>query len=133
MTEFANLFGALDAPAPATQVAIPATTRHPGNRLWRYALRRPDRRRSGSRLLGMLAPAAFQRWFIGFMRQFAEGSDGVLAVDGKTLRRFYDRTEQCSPLHPVSAGAEEHGWYWDNWPWTPNPTVLRHCPGCWKC
>ena len=60
-----------------------------------------------SRLLGMLDPAAFQQWFIGFMRQFAEGSAGILAVDGKTLRRSYDQAEQCSPLHPVSAWAEE--------------------------
>ena len=80
-----------------------------------------------SRLLGMLAPAAFQQWFTGFMRQFAEGSEGILAVDGKTLRRSYDHTEQRSPLHPVST------WDWGNWPWTPNPTRLRRCPGCWKC
>ena len=43
-----------------------------------------------SRLLGMLDPAAFQQWFVGFMWQFAEGSAGILAVDGKTLRRSYD-------------------------------------------
>ena len=60
-----------------------------------------------SRLLGMLDPAAFQQWFIGFMRQFAEGCAGILAVDGKTLRRSYDRAEQLSPLHLVSAWAEE--------------------------
>ena len=60
-----------------------------------------------SRLLGMLDPAAFQQWFIGFMRQFAEGNEGILAVDGKTLRRSYDRAEQLSPLHLVSAWAEE--------------------------
>ena len=39
---------------------------------------------TGSRPLGMLDPAAFQQWFIGFMRQFAEGSEGVLAVDAKS-------------------------------------------------
>ena len=60
-----------------------------------------------SRLLRMLDPAAFQQWFIGFMRQFAEGNEGVLAMDGKTLRRSYDHAEQRSPLHPVSAWAEE--------------------------
>ena len=62
---------------------------------------------TGSRLPGMLDPAAFQQWFTGFMRQFAEGGGGVLAVYGKTLRRCYDRAEQRSPLHPVSAWAEE--------------------------
>ena len=57
----------------------------------------------------MLAPAAFRQWFIGFMRQFAEGGEGagVLAVDGKTLRRSYNHAEQRSPQHPVSAWAEE--------------------------
>ena len=60
-----------------------------------------------SRLLGMLDPAAFQQWFIGFMRQFAEGSAGILAVDGKTLRRSYDHAEQRSPLRLVSVWAEE--------------------------
>jgi len=63
-----------------------------------------------SRLLGMLDPAAFQQWFIGFMRQFAEGSEGILAVDGKTWRRSYDHAEQRSPLHLVSAWAEEQGY-----------------------
>ena len=55
----------------------------------------------------MLDPAAFQQWFTGFMRQFAEGGGVVLAVDGETLRCSYDRAEQCSPLHPVGAWAEE--------------------------
>ena len=62
---------------------------------------------TGSRLPGMMDPAAFQQWFTGFMRQFAEGGGGVLAVYGKTLRRCYDRAEQCSPLHPISAWAGE--------------------------
>ena len=60
-----------------------------------------------SRLLGMLDPAAFQQWFIGFMWQFAAGGEGVLAVDGKTLRRSYNHAEQRSRLHPVSARTEK--------------------------
>ena len=57
----------------------------------------------------MLDPDAFQQWFTGFMQQFAEGGAdaGVLVLDGKTLRRSYDRAEQRSPLHPVSTWAEE--------------------------
>ena len=43
----------------------------------------------------------------GFMRQFAQGCEGVLAVDGKTLRRSYDRAEAKSPLQLVSAWAAE--------------------------
>ena len=41
------------------------------------------------------------------MGQFAEGIAGVVALDGKTLRRSYDRAEGRSPLHLVSAWAEE--------------------------
>ena len=60
-----------------------------------------------SRVLGKLDPEAFQRWFLGFMEQFAQGVGGVVAVDGKTLRRSYDRAEGQSALHLVSAWAEE--------------------------
>ena len=60
-----------------------------------------------SRVLGKLDPEAFQGWFLGFMEQFAQGVQGVVAVDGKTLRRSYDRAEGRSPLHLVSAWAEE--------------------------
>ena len=60
-----------------------------------------------SRVLGRLDPEAFRRWFLGFMGQFAEGIEGVVAVDGKTLRRSYDRAEGQSALHLVSAWAEE--------------------------
>ena len=45
----------------------------------------------------MLDPAAFQQqWFVGFMQQFAEGCEGVIAVDGKTLRRSCDRAGQVA-------------------------------------
>ena len=60
-----------------------------------------------SQVLGKLDPEAFQVWFPGFMEQFAQGVQGVLAVDGKTLRRSYDRAEERSALHLVSAWAEE--------------------------
>ena len=62
---------------------------------------------TGSRLPGMLDHAAFQQWFTGFMWQFAAGGGGVLAVDGKTLRRSYNHAEQRSSLHPVSARTEK--------------------------
>ena len=55
----------------------------------------------------MLDPVGFQQWFVGFMQRFAQGCQGVLALDGKTLRRSYDRAEGRSALHLVSAKAEE--------------------------
>ena len=60
-----------------------------------------------SRVFRLLDPEAFQKWFLGFMGQFAQGCEGVLAIDGKTLRRSYDRAEGQSPLHLVSAWAAE--------------------------
>ncbi len=63
-----------------------------------------------SRVLKMLDPEAFQSatgGFLGFMGQFAEGIAGVVALDGKTLRRSYDRAAGRSPLHLVSAWADE--------------------------
>jgi hypothetical protein len=60
-----------------------------------------------SRVFRLLDPEAFRRWFLGFMGQFAQGCEGVLAIDGKTLRRSYDRAEGQSPLHLVNAWAAE--------------------------
>src|ERR1700677_834965 len=47
--------------------------------------------------------AAFQR----FMAQFSEQVQGVVAVDGKVLRRSFDRASGKSPLHMVSAWGSE--------------------------
>ena len=60
-----------------------------------------------SREFRLLDPEAFRMWFLGFMGQFAQGCEGVLAIDGKTLRRSYDRAEAQSPLHLVNAWAAE--------------------------
>ena len=86
---------------------------------------------------GYAVSRRFSAVFTGFMQQFAAGGAdaGILAFDGKTLRRSYDRAEQLSPLHPVSAWAEAQGLVLGqgNRPWTPNPTPLRRCPSCWQC
>jgi predicted transposase YbfD/YdcC len=58
-----------------------------------------------SRIFRLLDPARFHAWFIGFMKRFAEGCDGVVAIDGKTMRRSFDHAAQASPLHLVSAWA----------------------------
>ena len=58
-------------------------------------------------MLGILDPESFRQWFMDSMRQFAESLEGVVALDGKTLRRSYGRAEGQSPLHLVSAWAGE--------------------------
>ena len=69
-----------------------------------------------SRVFRLLDPDRFHHWFLGFMGNFAQACQGVLAPDGKTLRRSsappllrsYDRAEGSSPPHLVNAWAAEH-------------------------
>ena len=60
-----------------------------------------------SRVFRLLDPARFHAWFLGFMRRFAEGYEGVVAIDGKTMRRSFDRASGTSALHLVSAWAAD--------------------------
>lgn len=56
-----------------------------------------------SRVFRMLDPAAFGRAFEAFLTDLGAGGPGVLAIDGKTLRRSFDRAAARSPLHVVTA------------------------------
>jgi predicted transposase YbfD/YdcC len=58
-----------------------------------------------SRVFRLLDPARFEACFSRFMQRFADAAQGVVAVDGKTLRRSYDRATEASSLHLVSAWA----------------------------
>lgn len=58
-----------------------------------------------SRVFRLLDPAQFQVCFSRFMGHFGEAAQGVVAIDGKTLRRSFDRASGKSPLHLVSAWA----------------------------
>ncbi len=60
-----------------------------------------------SRVFRLLDPEQFRGCFIAFMQRFAKLADGVIAVDGKTLRRSFDRAAAKSALHLVSAWAVE--------------------------
>ncbi len=61
-----------------------------------------------SRLFRMLDPRQFRDCFQVFMAKFAESCQGVIAIDGKVLRRSYDAASTKSPLHMVSAwGCEQ--------------------------
>ena len=60
-----------------------------------------------SRLFRLLDPEQFRTCFQRFMAGFAEASRGVVAVDGKVLRRSFDTASAQSPLHMVSAWACE--------------------------
>jgi predicted transposase YbfD/YdcC len=58
------------------------------------------------RLFERLDPAEFQRGFLGWIEALHEASQRqVIAVDGKTLRRSFDRAKGKSALHMVHAWA----------------------------
>jgi predicted transposase YbfD/YdcC len=69
-----------------------------------------------SRIFRLLDPVAFSACFIRFVEALAAAveaerprADGVVAIDGKTLRRSFDRAAETSPFHLVSAFASDLG------------------------
>ncbi len=56
-----------------------------------------------SRLFRQLDPVQFRTAFQRFMARFAQSVEGVIAIDGKVLRRSFDHASSKSPLHMVSA------------------------------
>ncbi|MGQ0444124.1 MAG: ISAs1 family transposase [Beijerinckiaceae bacterium] len=57
----------------------------------------------GSRVFRLLDPEEFRLCFEKFMFKFAQACGGVIAIDGKVLRRCFDKASALSPLHMVSA------------------------------
>ena len=55
-----------------------------------------------SRLFRALVPEQFRLCFQSFMTLFAETCRGVVAIDGKVLRRSFDTASAKSSLHMVS-------------------------------
>ena len=65
-----------------------------------------------SRVFRMLDPEAFEKAFRGFMKAFAQGAKikqpkGVIALDGKALRRGYERGKRHMPPVMVTAWAAQ--------------------------
>ena len=65
------------------------------------------------RLLVALKPEAFQRcfqaWIADAIPSDADGSERLVAIDGKTCRRSHDHAKGLGALHIVSAWASEEG------------------------
>ena len=64
------------------------------------------------RVFTLIDPEAFERCFLGWVRAVfrpEEGGPRQVAIDGKTVRRSFDRKHGRSPLHLVSAYATEGG------------------------
>ena len=61
-----------------------------------------------SRLFRLLDPVKFGAAFQRFIAAFAQQCHGVVAIDGKVLRRSFDKASRKSALHMVSAwGCEQ--------------------------
>lgn len=61
-----------------------------------------------SRLFRQIDPVQFSTAFQRFMARFSKTIEGVVAIDGKVLRRSYDQASGRSALHMVSAwGCEQ--------------------------
>ena len=60
-----------------------------------------------SRLFRLLDPAAFATCFASFLDNLGQGGAGVIAIDGKTMRRSFDRAAEKSALHVVTAFAAD--------------------------
>jgi predicted transposase YbfD/YdcC len=60
------------------------------------------------RVFAQLDPSAFQECFVGWVRDVAGTIKGVIAIDGKTLRRSHDRNRGKKAIHMVSAWAAEN-------------------------
>ena len=64
------------------------------------------------RVFTLIDPEAFERSFLGWVRAVfrpGEAAPRQVAIDGKTVRRSFDRKKGRSPLHLVSAYATEGG------------------------
>ena len=58
------------------------------------------------RVFALLDPQAFQQCFLKWIRSLSQRTQGeVVAIDGKTLRRSFDRAAGHSALHLISAWA----------------------------
>jgi predicted transposase YbfD/YdcC len=60
-----------------------------------------------SRIFRLLDPATFEACFGRYLRALSERVEGVVAIDGKTARRSFDRQNGRAPLHLISAWACE--------------------------
>jgi len=61
------------------------------------------------RTFSLLSPEAFQESFASWIRSLTGVFEGLVAIDGKTLRRSHDRRAGKAAIHMVSAWASESG------------------------
>src|SRR5260370_6787333 len=60
------------------------------------------------RVFAHLDPVKFEACFFEWVQSLTESVEGVIAIDGKTLRRSHDKTNGKKALHMVSAWSAEN-------------------------
>ena len=60
------------------------------------------------RVFALIDPKQFEASFVQWVRGISKTVKGVVAIDGKTLRRSHDQTAGKKALHLVSAWADEN-------------------------
>jgi predicted transposase YbfD/YdcC len=92
----------------AVDMALFAVAKEPFLRGFLTLKHGPPSHDTFSRLFRLLDPEQFRATFQRFMARFSEAIQGVIAIDGKVLRRSFDRASGKSALHMVSAwGCEQ--------------------------
>ena len=61
-----------------------------------------------NRVFSLILPEEFSKCFITWTQALAQKIEGVVAIDGKSLRRSFDSASQTSALHMVSAWSSEN-------------------------
>ena len=63
-----------------------------------------------ARVMSLVNPKQFQQCFADWMQSCHQLTQGeVIAIDGKTLRRSYDKSRKTGPIHMVSAFSTANG------------------------
>lgn len=60
-----------------------------------------------NRVISSLDPSAFRECFLRWASDFQQELGRVIAIDGKTLRRSFDKASESTSIHMVSAFASE--------------------------
>ncbi len=82
-------------------------------------------------ILATLDAEQFQRCFVAWAASLIGVPEGVVAIDGKTLRRSKGKGNAAA--HIVSALPPASVWCWVRSRWRKRPTRLSPSPSCWTC
>ena len=62
-----------------------------------------------SRVFARIEPKQFQECFVSWVNSITQKLElEVIAIDGKTMKQYYDRNQSQKPLHIVSAWSASH-------------------------